>query len=587
MVNLDNRPELPEIFPQDEVTVEGEEHTFKVSELDSGTQAQYEYTLDKAPIAEIQSVQGVDQDGNSRTFSNGVDYELTSKTETVISDFEFDADIDDYLLRYRVDTGTDTITDESGDSYVRGTDYAIQDSDDHYGDMVVWLEDGDTPEDNETFTVVYDVTFPTSVLQWQTDGENLPQANSIFYVTYRADSIISRYLDAHEDELDDVEEALQEVINNKFVDTASGDALDELGKLFGSTIGKRRGRSDEQYRIYLKSIVQSFVSRGTVNGIKLAVSAATEVPLEDIQINEDFTDVEYEIQVQAATPVTVELLEEVAEIADPSGVDQVRTRFTTEPDETEVRDQVSVTEGQQLAEDMAVDDTTANFGFGTEGAVFEDIVVDDATAVNDNKFLVTDEMGADDANAIDPNLTTFAEDVGLDDEGVANRAEANETLATDDAFAIDPNLTTSDEDVSVEETLGVEPSDKNAHRWEDDGEPSTTGWDFFEWTEILDFTSTASDTAFSDDAATVPPKDAVVSESFFSGDAVDVRFNVTSITDTTGGADNVTLQTKEGNTTDTGGSADTVTNVTTASVAWESNNWGSFNWAGAVGDAFE
>jgi len=331
MPDLVNRPELPEIFPQDEVTVEGEEHTFKVSELDTGTQAQYEYTLDKAPIEEIQSVQGVDQDGNSRTFSNGVDYELTAKSETVISDFDFDEDEDEYLLRYPVDTGTDSVTDDSGDSFTRGTDYAILDSEDHYGDMLVWLDGGDTPQDNETFTAIYEVTFPSSVLQWQTDGENLPQANSLFYVTYRADSIISRYLDAHEDELDDVEDALQEVINNKFVDSASGDGLDELGKLFGPTIGKRRGRSDAQYRIYLKSVVQSFVSRGTVNGIKLAISAATEVPLEDIVINEDFEQVQYEVQVQAATPVTVELLEEVAEIADPSGVDQVRTRFITDP----------------------------------------------------------------------------------------------------------------------------------------------------------------------------------------------------------------------------------------------------------------
>jgi len=489
MPDLVNRPELPEIFPQDEVTVEGEEHTFKVSELDTGTQAQYEYTLDKAPIEEIQSVQGVDQDGNSRTFSNGVDYELTAKSETVISDFDFDEDEDEYLLRYPVDTGTDSVTDDSGDSFTRGTDYAILDSEDHYGDMLVWLDGGDTPQDNETFTAIYEVTFPSSVLQWQTDGENLPQANSLFYVTYRADSIISRYLDAHEDELDDVEDALQEVINNKFLDSASGDGLDELGKLFGPTIGKRRGRSDAQYRIYLKSVVQSFVSRGTVNGIKLAISAATEVPLEDIVINEDFEQVQYEVQVQAATPVTVELLEEVAEIADPSGVDQVRTRFITDPDLTEVNDQISVTEGQQLFDDMTVADTVANYGFGTEGAVFEDITSDDAVLIDPNQNTASDDMTSDDATAINPNTFTVADDMTSLDAVATPRGEANETITVDEAVALDPNLTTTTdvsgmadtgvanrveaiEDSTIQETIATSESKVS---WDE------ANWDEFDW----------------------------------------------------------------------------------------------------------
>lgn len=597
---MDSRPDLPEIFPQDEVSVEGEEHTFKVSQLDSGTQKQYEYTLNKAPIAEINSVQGIDEDGNSRTFSNGVDYELASKTDAVSSTFTFDPDSSEYLLRYPLDTGTDSVIDESGDTYVNGTDYAIRDSDDHYGDLIEWLDGGDTPENNEEFTVSYDVTFPSSVLQWQTNAENLPQADSIFYVTYRADSIISRYIDAHEEELNNVDEALQEVINNKFIDTASGEALDELGKLFGPTIGKRRGRSDEQYRIYLKSIVQSFVSRGTVNGIKLAISAATEVPLDDIQINEDFDKVQYEIQLQAATPVTVKLLEEVAEIADPSGVDQARTRFVTDPDEMVVQESLSITEGQQFFDDMAVSDDTGIFNRSN----FEDVTLDDATAVNPNKIDAgTDSMFSDDTFAIDPNKFTVPDDMGAADEGVANRAEANETLETDDAFAIDPNLTETtdvtdvtdtiavprvdiDEVTDVSEVLNVEPSDKNAHRWEDDGEPSTTGWSFFEWTEILDFARAASDTAFADDAAAIPPKAAVVSDEGGSADSVDVRFNVESVDDDAGAADTVAIQTPE-TTSDIGGSADTVTNVATATVSWEGSNWNSFDWAGAVGDAYE
>jgi hypothetical protein len=417
MPDFVNRPELPEIFPQQDVTVEGEEHTFKVSDIDSGTQAQYEYTLNKAPIEEIQSVQGIDQDGESRTFSNGVDYELISKTETVISNFDYEQGDSNYLLQYGIDIGTDTVTDDSGDTYTNGTDYAIVDCDCHYGDRLRWLDGGDRPDDEETFTVVYDVTFQSSVLQWQTDGENLPQADSEFYVTYRAESIISRYLDAHEDELDGVEDSLKQVINNKFVDSASGDALDELGNLFGPTIGKRRGRNDVQYRIYLKSAVRSFVSRGTVNGIKLAISAATEVPLDDITINENFDNVEYGVQVKAATPVTVELLEQVAEIADPSGVEQIRTRFSIDPpDKVKIDDDALTEPGKQISDDMTVDDATANFGFATAGKASDDLSSDDAVTVDPNKTDAgIDEATVDDATVIDANRTQIAEDVSSQD----------------------------------------------------------------------------------------------------------------------------------------------------------------------------
>jgi len=227
---------------------------------------------------------------------------------------------------------------------------------------------------------------------------------------------------------------------------------------------------------------------------------------------------------------------------------------------------------------MTVADTIANFGFGTEGAIFEDIVTDDAVIVNDNKFSTTDTAFSDDAVLIDPNQNTVSEDIGSADEGVANRAEANETLATDDAFAIDPNLTTKLENITIEETVGVEPSNKNAHEWEDDGEPSTTGWNFFEWTEILDFVRSASETAFADDAATVPPKDAVTTDSFFSADSVEVRFNVESVSDTAFTDDAVTIPPKDATTADTGGSSDTVTNISSTLVAWDTQDWGDLQW---------
>lgn len=534
-----NEVELPEIFPKTDVVVENEEHTFKVSELEFGTEAQYEYTLNKAPIGAIQSVQGTDQDGNTRTFSNGADYELTEKTDTVQNEFTYLQSTDDYLLRYQYDNQTDIVSDESGNTYVNGTDYRIIDESHYYGDVLEWLEDGNSPQNNEQFTVVYDVTFPSSVLQWQQDANNLPKAGSIFYVTYRADSIISRYLDAHEDQLDKVDEALERAINNKFVDSADGESLDELGKLFGPTIGKRRGRTDEQYRIYLKSAVQSFVSRGTVNGIKLAISAATDVPIDDIEINEDFENVEYEVLVQAATPVTVELLEEVAEVADPSGVNQIRTRFLTDPDDTVIDDFASFTEGLQAKDSAQVDD----FAQSTRGEASDELQMDDATLVNPNKFATPiEEVQADDANAVNENKYLSSDAFSVDDAANVSNNSATDVTGTADVIE------------------NVEPVNKNSHRWEETDDPDvTTEWSFFEWTEIVDLLEEVGDVAGSDDAVAIPPKDAITSDTTFTDDVV-------------------TIPATDGVTTDTGYSNDAVTNVSQTLVAWNTRDWDSLEW---------
>lgn len=382
MVELDNRPDLPQIFPQTDVTVQAEEHTFKVSETNTGETAQYEYILDKAPVKVVQSVQGTDQSGNSRKFSNGTDYTVSDKTERLFTDFSYEPTKETYLLKYQVNSGTETVTDSDGTTYVNGDDYEIVTNTNHYGDTFKWLDDGIKPQENDTFTISYDVTFENSVLEWQQSGNNLPKANSQFYVTYTADSIINRYLSANEARLDQVEDAVTEVINNKFVDSASGESLDRLGRLFGPLIGKRRGRTDEQYRIYLKSVVQSFISRGTVNGIKLAVSAATDVPLEDITIDEDFSETGYEVRVVPNTPVVGSLIEEVAEIADPSGVEQLATTFELDPEEIDLADSVETTVGNRIDEFIASDDLV-NID-PNNVTTSEELTVDDGTTVAEN-----------------------------------------------------------------------------------------------------------------------------------------------------------------------------------------------------------
>lgn len=249
-----------------------------------------------------------------------------------------------------------TVNGRQNYTFSQGNDYELSND----SNRIVWLN-GTRPDDNTTFTV-----------------------------TYISNSILSRFNDSAEDELKTVDEALTDVIESKFVDKADVKELDNLGELFG-VLGQRRGRDDTQYRIYLKSVVQSFVSRGTVNGIKLAVSAATDVPIEDITINEDFDEGTYEVEVVANTPVTSSVLDQVTEIADPSGINKSKTRFTIDPDEMLVADQVQ------------------NIKEGSDAQTFEEVQVDDTQAINTNKTL-----GGDEDVAVEDALTISTTSVAWD-----------------------------------------------------------------------------------------------------------------------------------------------------------------------------
>jgi len=226
------------------------------------------------------------------------------------------------------------------------------------------------------------------------DGKR-PDAGENFFVTYRSDSVLGRYIEQGETELATVEDELEEIRDGKFVDTATGRQLDRIGRLFGD-LGQRRGRNDQEYRIFLKSVTQSFVSRGTKNDIKTALSAATDVPISDISINENFEDNEYQVEILAATPVSGGLVEDVSDIADPSGVSLEITRFRIFPDETTIDDSVSFTEGQKIPESLGIADTAANFGFNAEGALFEDIILNSAVAIDPNVTSVSDQSSVDD-----------------------------------------------------------------------------------------------------------------------------------------------------------------------------------------------
>jgi len=274
--------------------------------------------------------------------------------------------------------------------------------------------------------VDYTLSADSERIVWD-EGERNPAAGSTFFVTYESDSILKRYLAASDEELATTQEAVVESVNGKFIDTASGDELDYIGNLFGEVIGARRGRVDSDYRAYLKSVVQSFVSRGTISGIKTAIAAATGADIENISINENFDDNTYEVVVIPETPIAGSTIEEIAEIADPSGVEQSLTRFTPEDDEVGVDDAVFIKDGI-----TAVDTTTAT----------------------------------DDAR-VDPNTTTLVD-----------------TAASDDTALVNPNLTEQSETANSDDLVErVSERDKNSFVWDEDAGFYGTGWNFSEWAE--------------------------------------------------------------------------------------------------------
>lgn len=409
---------------------------------------------------------------------------------------------------------------------------------------------------------------------WKDDPATRPDAGSTFYVTYRCDSILSRYIDSAEEEFHTVDHKIEETINSKFIDKAEGQDLDELGKIFG-VLGKRRGRDDLQYRIYLKSVVQSFISRGTVQGIKLAVSAATDIPIRDITINEDFEENEYEVEVIPNNPVSGNIIEEVAEIADPSGVELLLTRFAPEPEEIVIDDSESFTLGEQIPDTAFVNDSNAS----TRRQFGDVLNLKDANAINPNKFATADILYADDVRAVDPNKSTVSEILSVDD-----LTELNPNLrSTSDSSLLDDEGTftrgEANEDIKSEEVSDAIPRELNTARWEPDDNPERTHWNYFEWTELIDLgTTVVADTLFSGDTPDIPPKDAIVAETSLNDDVIDVRFNVNRVFDDSASDDTNTINPNVNTVGDSGGSADAFAGTTETSVAWDTQDWGTLEW---------
>lgn len=152
-------------------------------------------------------------------------------------------------------------------------------------------------------------------------------------------SVFYRYITSHQEEIDVYSENLEQAEISRQVDRATGRDLDRIGKIFG-TLGRRAGREDDEYSIYLQNIVAMFTGRGTKLAIREAVAGALDISVEDVGLRENFDRVEYDVILYDWPRHEVLTVEEVAEIADPSGVAHNLTRYHISPEPTITGDDV-------------------------------------------------------------------------------------------------------------------------------------------------------------------------------------------------------------------------------------------------------
>jgi len=206
---VDLRPQLPQVFPDEEITVDAEEKVFIVSETIDGPEPKLSYLLDKAPVSRVENVQGTDSSGANRTFTQGIDYTLEDALLSFDETFVYTQREDEYALNRVADDLSVSIVDQRGNTYVEGVDFEVDDTLTPVTDTIVWQDEESNPLVDDSFTVSYESTFENSEIRWIESGDNLPAAESTFFVTYVAESVLSRYLDGYEEEFDTLQDASQ------------------------------------------------------------------------------------------------------------------------------------------------------------------------------------------------------------------------------------------------------------------------------------------------------------------------------------------------------------------------------------------
>jgi len=91
--------------------------------------------------------------------------------------------------------------------------------------------------------------------------DHVAEALTRFQQTLQDQPNLATFLTAHVAPIQDIEDALQDVLTERQVDTAIGDQLDMLGAIVGQP---RDGLSDDDYRRYIRARIKTNRSRGTI-----------------------------------------------------------------------------------------------------------------------------------------------------------------------------------------------------------------------------------------------------------------------------------------------------------------------------------
>jgi hypothetical protein len=138
----------------------------------------------------------------------------------------------------------------------------------------------------------------------------------------RENSNIGAVIEAIQSEFERLQSDTDAVEDSLFVPTASGQSLDLIGAEFGA-IGRRAGRSDEAYREFLQGLVPIFNGRGTEKDVEIAVAAGVSDNPEDVDLDQDFQNRSYQVELLDWQPHRSGTTRELAELADPPAVDRI------------------------------------------------------------------------------------------------------------------------------------------------------------------------------------------------------------------------------------------------------------------------
>ena len=196
------------------------------------------------------------------------------------------------------------------------------------------------------------------------DSDVLPDADTEFEATYVAEPVISRYVSSFDDDIDILGDRIDDSIDSKYIDSATGRELDRIGAKYGD-VGRRLGRNDDEYKPFLRSIVSAFDATGTKSGIRFVTSAVLEIDPDLVEVIEDFDTQSFTVRVEhPESQVQTTSLNSLIDLASPGGVD------TFEPPTLYLKRRVGIRGKQPLLEK-----STPQLSFDTNG--FEAVEISD------------------------------------------------------------------------------------------------------------------------------------------------------------------------------------------------------------------